>query len=110
MAIAALGLEMAAHTHGPVWISAIAGVVVFGAVALAVVGVRGITRPLAELAAMTKRIACGEAHGAILHRDRQDEIGAVARSMALFQDAMRRNTELTQTVFGETETRTRRQS
>jgi len=59
MAIAALGLEMAAHAHGPVWISAIAGVVVLGAVGFAVVGVRGITRPLAELAAMTDLIACG---------------------------------------------------
>src|SRR3974390_3180430 len=110
MAIAALGLEMAAHAHGPVWISAIAGVVVLGAVGFAVVGVRGITRPLAELAAMTERIARGEAQVAIPHTDRQDEIGAVARRMALFQDAMRRNTELNQTVSGETETRTRCQS
>ena len=59
MAIAALGLEMAAHAHGPVWISAIAGVVVFSAVGLAVGGARSITRPLAELAAMTDLIACG---------------------------------------------------
>ncbi len=65
---------------------------------------------MAELAGMIERIARGEAQAFIPYGERQDEIGALARSMALFRDAMRRNSELDQAVSGETEARARRQT
>jgi methyl-accepting chemotaxis protein len=46
---------------------------------------------------------------AVPFRDRPDEIGALARSIAVFQDAMRRNVELNKTVLAEAEAKVQRQ-
>ena len=68
-----------------------------------------IARPLAAVTRVTEAVAAGEATLAVPFRDRADEVGALARSIAIFQDAMRRNVELNKTVLGDAEAKTRRQ-
>jgi len=64
---------------------------------------RSIARPLAAVTRVTEAVAGGDATLAVPFRDRPDEIGALARSIAVFQDAMRRNVELNKTVLAEAE-------
>ena len=72
------------------------------ALALAAVGVliiwRSVTRPLGEITRVTEAVAGGASGVAIPYGDRRDEIGALARSIGVFQTAMRRNAELDRTV------------
>jgi methyl-accepting chemotaxis protein len=70
---------------------------------------RSIARPLAAVTRVTEAVAGGDATLAVPFRDRPDEIGALARSIAVFQDAMRRNVELNKTVLAETEAKAQRQ-
>src|SRR5262249_23667503 len=83
------------------------------AVALALAGVaiiaRSVTRPIADITSITEAVARGDSGIAIPFSDRSDEIGALARSIAVFQNAMRRNEELNRTVVNDAELRTRRQ-
>src|SRR5262245_26287623 len=83
------------------------------ALALAVVGImiiwRAVTRTLAEITRVTEAVT-GRTEGiTVPHGHRRDEIGALARSIAVFQDAMRRNVELNRTVSDEASERARRQ-
>jgi methyl-accepting chemotaxis protein len=65
------------------------------AVMLAVAGVliisRGIARPINSITRVTEAVAAGEAEVAVPYAERRDEIGALARSIAVFQRAMRNN-------------------
>jgi methyl-accepting chemotaxis protein len=70
---------------------------------------RSIARPLAAVTRVTEAVAGGDATLAVPFRDRPDEIGALARSIAVFQDAMRRNVELNKTVLAEAEAKVQRQ-
>jgi methyl-accepting chemotaxis protein len=70
---------------------------------------RSIARPLAAVTRVTEAVAGGDAGLAVPFRDRPDEIGALARSIAVFQDAMRRNVELNKTVRAEAEAKAQRQ-
>ena len=70
---------------------------------------RSIARPLAVVTHVTEAVAGGDATLDVPFRDRADEIGALARSIAVFQDAMRRNVELNKTVLAEAEAKVRRQ-
>jgi methyl-accepting chemotaxis protein len=83
------------------------------ALALAAVGVaiiwRVVTRPLRQITRVTKAVAGGDNGVAIPYRDRHDEIGALARSIGVFQEAMHRNTELSDTVRSDAEARAKRQ-
>jgi methyl-accepting chemotaxis protein len=85
----------------------------FAAVALATVGVfviwRSVTRPLTAITRVTAEVAGGAANVEIPHRERSDEIGALARSIGVFQDAMTRNIELAQTVARDAEVRAQQQ-
>ena len=62
---------------------------------------RSIARPLAAVTHVTEAVAGGDVALAVPYRDRRDEIGALARSIAVFQDAMRRNAELNKTVVSD---------
>jgi len=83
------------------------------AVLLALAGVlvisRGIARPISEITRVTEAVAANEAQIAVPYAERRDEIGALARSIAVFQRAMRHNEELNRTVVDDAEARTRRQ-
>jgi methyl-accepting chemotaxis protein len=70
---------------------------------------RSIARPLADVTRITEAVAGGDAVLALPYRDRHDEIGALARSISVFQDAMRRNVELNRTVMSDAASRTQRQ-
>jgi methyl-accepting chemotaxis protein len=83
------------------------------AVVLSAVGVvfirRGVAIPLARMTQITEQVAAGETDIAIPHSDRHDEIGALARSIGVFQQAMRRNEELNRTVTTDASSRAKRQ-
>ncbi len=83
------------------------------AVLLAVVGAliisRNVARPLAAITRVTEAVADGDASVTVPFTDRHDEIGALARSIGVFQDVMGRNADLDRTVSEEANTRLGRQ-
>jgi methyl-accepting chemotaxis protein len=83
------------------------------AVALAVVGTviirRAVARPLTEITRVTEAVAGGTSTVSIPYGERHDEIGALARSIAVFQETMQRNVELNRVVSEEGMARGRRQ-
>ena len=70
---------------------------------------RSIARPLAVVTRVTKEVAGGGAALSVPYGNRRDEIGALARSIAIFQDAMHRNIELNKTVRSDAEARAQQQ-
>jgi methyl-accepting chemotaxis protein len=70
---------------------------------------RNVAKPIADITRVTEAVAAGEASVSIPFSERSDEIGALARSIAVFQRAMRHNEELNRTVRDDAETRARRQ-
>jgi methyl-accepting chemotaxis protein len=82
------------------------------ALLLAIAGVaiirRAVARPLARITEVTQAVAQGSDGIAIPFGDRHDEIGALARSIQVFRDAMHRNHELGQKIKAEAESRARR--
>jgi methyl-accepting chemotaxis protein len=95
------------------WTLWILSALALAAVVLAIVGVliiwRAVARPLGLITRVTETVAGGEAGVAIPYVDRRDEIGALARSIGVFQQAMNRNEDLTRTVRSDAEARERRQ-
>ena len=83
------------------------------AVALAAVGAlvisRGVARPLVDITRVTEAVAAGDSAVAVPFSERKDEIGALARSIGVFQQAVRSNEKLTRTVRSDAQTRTQRQ-
>ena len=71
-----------------------------GALTLVVVGFgvviisRSVARPLSLITATIKRVAEGDEQVEVPHTDRGDEIGALARAIRIFQEAMDRNRNL----------------
>jgi len=82
------------------------------ALVLVVVGVviiaRSIARPLSAITATIKRVAEGEDHVEVPHSERGDEIGALARAIRIFQEAMQRNRNLNAQVSEEARAREER--
>ena len=70
---------------------------------------RNVAKPIADITRVTEAVAAGEASVSVPFNERSDEIGALARSIAVFQRAMRHNEELNRIVRDDAETRTRRQ-
>jgi methyl-accepting chemotaxis protein len=66
--------------------------------ALVAIGVfiiaRSVARPLSVITSTIKRVAEGVEGVEVPHTDRQDEIGALARAIGIFQEAMDRNRKL----------------
>jgi methyl-accepting chemotaxis protein len=88
----------------------------FLAVAAALLAVVGaiiiwgaIARPLARVTRVTEAVAAGQSDVDVPYLKRGDEVGALARSIAVFQDAMRHNRELNRTVVDEAQARGARQ-
>jgi methyl-accepting chemotaxis protein len=92
------------------WVLSILGVAALVLVVLGVVTIwRAVTRPLSEITRVTEIVAGGQLDIVVPYAERPDEIGALARSIGVFQDAMRRNVDLNRTVGEETQARARRQ-
>ena len=82
------------------------------ALALVVIGIiiiaRSIARPLAAITATIKQVADGAENVVVPHSNRADEIGALARAIEVFQDAMGRNRNLTSQVSRDSAAREQR--
>ena len=72
------------------------------ALILVIVGVliiaKSIARPLSQITAVIKQVADGAANVEVPHAGRGDEIGALARAIEIFKQAMERNRNLTSQV------------
>jgi methyl-accepting chemotaxis protein len=88
-----------------------------GGLALVVVGIgvliisRSVARPLSAITATIKQVAEGAENVVVPHINRADEIGALARAIRIFQQAMDRNRNLNSQVLLDSrarEERTRR--
>jgi len=86
-------------------LGALSVVAVFLAVAGAIIIWRAVARPLADITRVTQQVAAGAAGVAVPYADRQDEVGALARSIGVFQQAMERNAELNRTIADEVKAR-----
>jgi len=82
------------------------------ALLLVVVGViiiaRSIARPLSVITTTIEQVAGGADHVEVPHTGRADEIGALARAIRVFQEAMQRNRNLTTQVSEESAEREQR--
>ena len=82
------------------------------ALLLVVLGVaiiyRSVARPLSAITATIKRVAGGEESVEIPHAERGDEIGALARAIRIFQEAMERNRTLNSQVLQDSQARDER--
>jgi methyl-accepting chemotaxis protein len=70
---------------------------------------RSVVKPIADITTITQAVAAGDGAIAIPFSDRNDEIGALAKPIGVFQNAMRSNEELNRTVRGDADLRARRQ-
>jgi methyl-accepting chemotaxis protein len=91
------------------WLSLLACFAVLLATAGAWVISRSVAKPIADITRVTEAVAAGDALISVPFSERSDEIGALARSIGVFQRAMRSNEELNRTVRGDAEMRTQRQ-
>jgi methyl-accepting chemotaxis protein len=89
--------------------SALTAVAVLLAAAGTAIIWRAVAQPLARITRVTEAVAAGETDIRVPYGSRSDEIGALARSITVFQQAMRRNEELNRTVVDDAQGRTRRQ-
>jgi len=81
------------------WLLAVIAVMAVILVSGGIVAVRGaVVRPLREITRVTELVANGAASIVVPYSDNRDEIGALARSIAVFQEAMQRNAELSSKV------------
>jgi methyl-accepting chemotaxis protein len=98
--------ELEAGVARTAWLLGMLSIV---SVMLAVAGIviiwRAVARPLREIARVTEQVAGGATGVAIPNADRQDEVGALARSIAIFQRAMERNAELNRTIADDVKAR-----
>jgi methyl-accepting chemotaxis protein len=82
------------------------------ALVLAGVGVviifRQVARPLSVITATIKRVAEGAENVEVPHTGRADEIGALARAIQIFQEAMERNRNLNSQVLQDSKAREER--
>jgi methyl-accepting chemotaxis protein len=102
--------EIDAGISATAWfIGIIAGFAVLLAALGAVIISRAIARPLKQITARIQAVAAGDLGGVVAHLARRDEIGALARSIGVFQETMGKNKELNRTVLADAEARARRQ-
>lgn len=93
--------------HVTFLLSALAASVLVLATVGAIVIRNAVARPLARITEVTASVAEGR-DVTVPFEDRKDEVGALARSIAVFQAAMRRNLELTEATRRESEARAAR--
>jgi methyl-accepting chemotaxis protein len=82
------------------------------ALVVVVIGVliisRSVARPLSVITDTIKRVADGAEGVEVPHTDRADEIGALARAIKIFQEAMERNRNLNSQVLEDSRAREER--
>jgi methyl-accepting chemotaxis protein len=90
-------------------VSLLGGVVLLLAAFGSLIIRNGVVRPLARITQVTQTVASGTSDIALPYSGRRDEIGALSRSIAIFQETMLHNAELNRTVTEEGNARARRQ-
>ncbi len=90
------------------WFGIFAALAALATIALLVIS-RGIVIPLAAITRVTATVAGGATVDSVPHINRSDEIGAMARSVEVFNQAMARNRDLNRTVLEDAESRAARQ-
>ena len=98
------GIERSAWLMGTIAIIAVA-LTALGALIIA----RAVARPLARITRITQAVAAGKVERVVPYGERHDEVGALARSIEVFQQTMRKNEELNRTVLDDAQARARRQ-
>jgi methyl-accepting chemotaxis protein len=94
--------ELAADTRMTAFFVTALAAAAFVLVGLGVLVIwRAIARPLSAITATTERVAGGDFELAVPHAGRSDEIGALARAIEVFKQAMRHNQELNRKVVDE---------
>jgi methyl-accepting chemotaxis protein len=91
-----------------IWLTLFAALGVLASISILLIS-RGVVAPLSEITRVTKFVAKGNGDIVIPFRDRSDEIGALARSISVFQQAMHNNDALNRTVVEDAATRAARQ-
>src|SRR3954464_11294630 len=82
--------ELEERLHWTMWLLSVLAMMALGLAAVGVLVIwRVVTRPLAEITSVTEAVA-GGADVAVPHVGRHDEVGALARSISVFQKAMLR--------------------
>jgi methyl-accepting chemotaxis protein len=81
-----------------VWLGLFAALAVLASVGVLLIS-RGVVNPLTEITRVTEIVAKGDDNISIPFRERSDEIGALARSIGIFQQAMQKNDALNRTVL-----------
>ena len=105
-----INAEIDSGIEATAWVlSVIAALAVLLAAAGAVMIWRSVAQPLARITRITEAVAAGATQRAVPYRERGDEVGALARSIAVFQDAMRKNEELGRTIIDDAQSRATRQ-
>ena len=93
-----------------VWELLIASTLVLGiSIALSLMIIRRLVRPIPQIATCVETIAAGDLGEPIPHVDRQDEVGNLARAVAVLKDASARRRELENSAREEEAQRQRRQ-
>src|SRR6185503_4753934 len=110
MAIGALAFDAALDADEPLWVTVPLAAAIAATVIFAILAARGVSQPIAELARATDKIAANDPNVTVPHCERQDEVGALARSIRVFQQAMLANAELNRTVSSDADERARRQN
>ncbi len=87
-----------------IWLSLFAALAVLASIGMLLIS-RGVVKPLSAITRVTEIVAKGDEDISIPFRDRRDEIGALARSIGIFQLAMRKNDALNRTVLDDAATR-----
>jgi methyl-accepting chemotaxis protein len=90
------------------WLTLFAALGVLASITILLMS-RGVVHPLSEITRVTEVVAKGNDNIAIPFRDRGDEIGALARSISVFQQAMQNNDALNRTVIDDAAMRAARQ-
>jgi methyl-accepting chemotaxis protein len=89
-------------------LTCLGGVALLLVVAGVIIIARSIARPLSVITTTIKQVAEGAEHVEVPHTGRGDEIGALARAIKIFQDAMERNRKLNVQVSEESTARRER--
>src|SRR5258706_7457284 len=104
--------EIGGQSEATRWMSSL--LTCLGGLALVLVGAgvliiaRSVARPLSLITATIKRVAEGAENVEVPHTDRADEIGALARAIQIFQEAMERNRNLSSQVLQDSKAREER--
>ena len=89
-------------------LTCLGGVALLLVVAGVVIIARSIARPLSVITSTIKQVADGAEHVEVPHTGRPDEIGALARAIGIFQEAMERNRKLNSQVSADSQARAER--